>query len=286
MKILIHDINFLGDTLLSSPVYKAFKDAGHEVHSLGSPYQRELLEGNPYIDKIWTPKNQWGIIPQLRAECFDYTMQLNTSLKTNLFLKTLGSISIGYSYKWKGLPLDIKIPIDRPTCTQGNRIEEIDDLIFSAFGLRLEPRMIFECNAETGWENTIVINTESGRHFKERMWGEFGWTSVILWLSKRGYRIYVADSRKTRSIGALARIIKGCRLLITVNSFPMHLGISQGTPTLALIGRTPKEVIVHPSVKNFWYLEDPAIFDKSLKPMQFTVEEVLEKVKECLSHSR
>ncbi|MEO2068992.1 MAG: glycosyltransferase family 9 protein [Desulfurobacteriaceae bacterium] len=66
MKILLIQLKQLGDVLLSSPLAKALKDNLKDVtvHFLTSPLGKEVLEGNPFIDKILTLKN--GILEEIK----------------------------------------------------------------------------------------------------------------------------------------------------------------------------------------------------------------------------
>ena len=66
MKVLIIQVKQLGDVLLSEPLARAVKEAlGAEVHFLTSPLGREILEGNPFIDRIITLEG--GILGELKT---------------------------------------------------------------------------------------------------------------------------------------------------------------------------------------------------------------------------
>ena len=67
MKVLIIQLRQLGDVLLSSPLARVIKEEvpDSEVHFLTSESARELLEGNPYIDRILTIGK--GILSELKT---------------------------------------------------------------------------------------------------------------------------------------------------------------------------------------------------------------------------
>lgn len=148
MKILVVDLNFLGDMLMTSPIYRALKEFGFEVHTLGWDFCEEVLVHNPYIDQIWVSRSwrqNWFGLMKLRREKYDLIMQMNTSLKTNLFMSLLGGKTVGYSYKWKGFPLDVKVKTNHPSCTHGSRVDECCDLVERGLGIRVKNReMIFD----------------------------------------------------------------------------------------------------------------------------------------------
>ena len=52
-KILITRTDRIGDVLLSTPVFRAVRDAYPESHIavLVRPYAKDIVEGNPYIDE-------------------------------------------------------------------------------------------------------------------------------------------------------------------------------------------------------------------------------------------
>ena len=61
MKVLVIQIRQLGDILLSSPLGRVIKESikGAEVHFLTSEIGKDILTGNPFIDKILVIK-KWN----------------------------------------------------------------------------------------------------------------------------------------------------------------------------------------------------------------------------------
>ena len=58
-----------------------------------------------------------------------------------------------------------------------------------------------------------------------------------------GTKVILAHGR-TRSLGQLAGLIQQARLLVAVDSAPMHLGVAVGTPTVAIFGPTDPEKLL------------------------------------------
>ncbi|HCR89971.1 MAG TPA: glycosyl transferase [Prolixibacteraceae bacterium] len=84
-KILIIRFSSIGDIVLTTPVVRQLRtrleDA--EIHFLTKQKHRCLLEANPYIDKIYSfEKKLEEIIPSLKAEKYDYVIDLHHNLRS------------------------------------------------------------------------------------------------------------------------------------------------------------------------------------------------------------
>lgn len=90
MKLLIIRFSSIGDIVLTTPVIRCLKkqlpDA--EVHFITKPRFKPILENNPYIDKLHVLDNWKTTIQKLKAEQFDYIIDLHHNFKT-LRLKTV-----------------------------------------------------------------------------------------------------------------------------------------------------------------------------------------------------
>ncbi|GHS85959.1 glycosyl hydrolase [Bacteroidia bacterium] len=84
MKILIIRFSSIGDIVVTTPIVRCLKQQLKcELHYLTKPVNKQLLEANPYIDKIHTLDND-GNIPfaVLRNEQFDYIVDLHRNLRS------------------------------------------------------------------------------------------------------------------------------------------------------------------------------------------------------------
>jgi len=109
--ILVVNVNWLGDCIFSSPVFKALKDNYPQarVSCLAVPRVREILECIPQIDRIilydekgaqrsWWAK--WTFSQQLKKENFDTAIILRPSFSRALLLAAAGiPRRIGYAKK-------------------------------------------------------------------------------------------------------------------------------------------------------------------------------------------
>ncbi len=86
-KILVIRLSSIGDIVLTTPVVRCIKQQlpGAEVHYLTKKQFEPLLSSNPYIDKLWLYEGEFGkLIPQLRAEKFDFIVDLHKNQRSTL----------------------------------------------------------------------------------------------------------------------------------------------------------------------------------------------------------
>lgn len=119
--ILIVRLDRIGDVVLSTPVFKAVRDAYPESHIavMVRPYSREIVEGNPYINEVIVydkkgPENSFAgnikFIMGLRKKKFDAAIILHPTARTHLIAFLAGIPErIGYDKKM-GFLLTRRIP--------------------------------------------------------------------------------------------------------------------------------------------------------------------------------
>ena len=87
MKILVLRFSSIGDIVLTTPVVRQLKTQvpGAQVHFATKPAYRGLLEANPYVDKIHVLAGSLSeLVRELRAERFDFIVDLHNNLRTRL----------------------------------------------------------------------------------------------------------------------------------------------------------------------------------------------------------
>lgn len=122
-RILIVNVNWLGDTLFATPFIRAIKEhyPGSYIAVFTHSRCREILDGNPHIDEVivYDEKGQHkhllgrlSIVSQLKSKNFDTAFILRRSLSRTLLL-CLSKIPerIGYATKKSGFLLTKKIPL-------------------------------------------------------------------------------------------------------------------------------------------------------------------------------
>ncbi|MGB0840454.1 MAG: glycosyltransferase family 9 protein, partial [Chitinophagales bacterium] len=118
LKILLIRFSSIGDIVLTTPVVRCLKkqQTAVEIHYLTKASFKILIANNPYIDKVHLFKNDLKtLIQQLKAEQFDYVIDLHHNLRTLRIKQALGVKSNSFdkinvakwlmvNMKWNRLP--------------------------------------------------------------------------------------------------------------------------------------------------------------------------------------
>ncbi|MCR5888828.1 glycosyltransferase family 9 protein [Hymenobacter sp. J193] len=99
MKILVLRFSSIGDIVLTTPVVRGLKQQvpGAQVHFATKPGFRSFLEPNPYIDKVHCLTGSLRkLVAELRAEKFDFVVDLHHNLRTALIKAQLGVKSAAF----------------------------------------------------------------------------------------------------------------------------------------------------------------------------------------------
>ncbi|HUC79931.1 MAG TPA: glycosyltransferase family 9 protein [Flavisolibacter sp.] len=92
MKFLVIRFSSIGDIVLTTPVVRCLKKQvpGAEIHYLIKPQFKMVMEPNPFIDKFHVLQPDWeAMIEELKAEKFDYIIDLHHNLRTLRVKKAL-----------------------------------------------------------------------------------------------------------------------------------------------------------------------------------------------------
>jgi ADP-heptose:LPS heptosyltransferase len=115
-KILIIRFSSIGDIVLTTPLIRCLKTRfpNTEVHYLTKKQNLSLLQSNPYLEKVWLYDRDFReLIPRLRAERFDFIVDLHKNLRSGYVLlslrKPFGSFTKLNFRKW----LLVNFRIDR-----------------------------------------------------------------------------------------------------------------------------------------------------------------------------
>lgn len=145
--ILVVNINWLGDAVFSTPVFKALKQAYPQasISCLCVPRVKEVLQFCPYIDKIiiydergkhrllW---KKWKLIQQIRKQHFDAAFLLHRSMTRSLLVYLAGiPRRIGYG-KVKGL-------LTHPVSMNAENIHRCDYYlkVLEGYGIKIRERV-------------------------------------------------------------------------------------------------------------------------------------------------
>ncbi|HEY1023678.1 MAG TPA: glycosyltransferase family 9 protein [Sphingobacteriaceae bacterium] len=100
IKILILRFSSIGDIVLTTPVVRCLKTQlpGSEIHYLTKNAFQPVLAANPYIDKLHLLEKELRItIEKLKAESFDYVIDLHHNLRTLIIKTRLGVRSASFN---------------------------------------------------------------------------------------------------------------------------------------------------------------------------------------------
>lgn len=92
-KFLILRFSSIGDIVLTTPVVRCLKQQlpSAEVHFCTKKANQAIVESNPYIDKRFYLEGSLAeLIRQLRAEKYDYIIDLHNNLRTSIIKLQLG----------------------------------------------------------------------------------------------------------------------------------------------------------------------------------------------------
>jgi ADP-heptose:LPS heptosyltransferase len=93
MKVLVIRFSSIGDIVLTTPVVRVLKTqlSDAEVHFATKDKFAVLLRSNPYVDKVQVLEESLrAFIRQLKAERYDYVIDLHNNLRTRIIKTALG----------------------------------------------------------------------------------------------------------------------------------------------------------------------------------------------------
>jgi ADP-heptose:LPS heptosyltransferase len=100
MKFLVIRFSSIGDIVLTTPVVRCLKKQlpNLELHYLIKPQFKTVMDNNPYIDKLHVLQKDWHkMIQELKAEKFDYIIDLHHNLRTLRVKKDLKIPSFSFN---------------------------------------------------------------------------------------------------------------------------------------------------------------------------------------------
>ncbi len=280
-KILIVNVNWIGDVLFSTPAIRALRRHFPDAHiaCMVVPRCREVLELNPNINEliIYDEKGEYKgltgkmrLISELKARSFDIVFLFHRSLTRTLMVALSGiKERVGIDNPKRGFLLSRKVlppPPDIHKVEQFLNIVKVtgvrdcgkdmevhvsksDEAFAEAFlksqGIkRGEPFVVL--NAGGNWdmkrwpaENFAELGNKLGK--------EYGMPVVLTGAGKDvGLAEKIAGMMKkkpviaagTTSLRQLASIMKRSALVVSNDSGPMHIAVSQGARTIAIFGPT------------------------------------------------
>ncbi|SDT84244.1 glycosyltransferase family 9 protein [Desulfobacula phenolica] len=278
MKILLVQLSFLGDMILSTPVISGLKKlhpkAGLTV--MTTPLAAALVENNPLVDRVITfdkrgrEKSLSGMIEkarQLRAEGFDRVYSLHRSYRTSILL-SLARIPIRIGFK--DAKLSFLYTKQRQKKVEGHSATRNLSLLFDEL-----PETEFDKNLRlftSGYENLSktaketfplaeeIIIMAPGSAWKTKQWHWQGYLDVARHFAQSGKKIVLIGGPADKSVCAKINdqndfldysgrlslsdtlyIMKYSTLLICNDSMALHMASAFKIPTVAVFCATSPE---------------------------------------------
>jgi ADP-heptose:LPS heptosyltransferase len=116
MKILVIRFSSMGDIIYTTPVVRCLKNqlSNAEIHFLTKPAFKYIYDNNPYLDRLLLLKPTLAeTIEEIKAEKYDYIIDLHNNLRTSLIKLRTGIKSSTYKKqrvrKWLSLKFNLKL---------------------------------------------------------------------------------------------------------------------------------------------------------------------------------
>ncbi len=281
-KILVVNVNWLGDAIFSTPVFKALKEAYPEasISCLCPPRVKEVMLHCPFVDDVIVydedKKHRWVwkkivLINRLRRAQFDTAILIHRSL-TRALLVYLAGIPrrVGFSKaKWL-LTRPVALPLEGQHRSLGYlKVLEGLDLkpVAPACQLRLHDDDVDQVEqllrAHQIHEGKYIVFHPAGNWDLKR-WPIASWVQLAKDIKAQhpSVSIVITGSEADRSLcdeiaagfsgiinlvgqtrlGQSLVIFKKAKAVITGDSGPLHLAQSVGSTTIALFGPTRPEL--------------------------------------------
>jgi len=281
-RVLVVDLNFIGDMLFTSPVYKALKNnfQNSNVEALVYPFVSGIVSANPFVDNVSTiPKvnllKQLSTLLKLRNKKFDLVLQLNTSLRTNFLMWIIGGkYRLGYDYANRGCFNNIRVPIATRTARTRYRVDECIELLEQAFGWKISDRemvlpvamehkqKVFELLDKFGVIDTdilIGIQANCRGTWKERKWEQSKFSDLANKLIEK-YKSKIVFTGSKDDTEYLCTIIQGIKFSDNVINFAgktnlmelaallqrvnVFISVNTGPMQIAVSQKTPTAVLM------------------------------------------
>lgn len=273
-KILIIKQGAIGDVLLSTPVIENmrhhFPDA--VINYLTQSYCREVLIGNPYLNRVLTydignGDSSYCLIRNIHNQKYDLILDLFGNPRTAVItFNSDARYRVGYRFGWRALAYNIKV---KPRGEEVHNVEFNLDAV-RALGLEVisnTPKIFLngvhtefaeEFFKSNGLGGKQVIGFNPSGTWPTKVWYPEKWVELGKMFPKEsrillfwGYGEEKATAQKIKdqigesallipevNLKYMAALIRKCNLFVTNDTGPMHFSWITGTNTAAIFGPT------------------------------------------------
>ena len=281
-RILITRMKYIGDVVLTTPIIRAVREKYPDAYLayLTDKKIAPLLEHNPYLDEIISfdflkPDiiEQPRIVFQLRRRKFDVVVDLFSNPRTALLSWASGApVRIGKDVKGRGKlythrigdygamkpAIEFHYQYVKPI---GVEMTHFKTEIFLTDEEKREAR-IFLRHQDVDLTKPIVV-IHPGATWLNKMWLKDRFAELIdLLRAKLHVEVVLSLGPEDRQLAdyivnhttgkvlalpllplrQLAAILSQCKVFLSNDCGPMHIGVAVGTPTISIFGPEPVEV--------------------------------------------
>lgn len=267
-KILIIKFRHLGDVLLTSPVFTVLRRAfpGATIDALVYEESIPMLKGHPAIDEVLGYDRKkgrgFGLNWEVRKRGYDLVIHL-TEGDRGAFLSLFSGAKVRLGPASKGKLWAYTHKVKQCSSLRHTVERQLDSLRrMGVFPTEEEKKLVFAIPSDTlekyrSYEGAVVIHPASRWRFK--CWPKDKMRALAKELLRRKERVVFTsgpDAQEVEMVGEIASqldaenlagrlsikelgaVVKWARLLICVDSMPLHLASALKTPLVALFGPT------------------------------------------------
>lgn len=279
-KLLVVDLAFIGDLIMSTPAYanlrKGFPEA--QIDLLAAPGSRPVIENNGVFNRIFTTGIKTGGWKSIReeselmaTECYDLVVSFHRGHGSLLMLKMAGvPHRIGFTNGGRSFFLTGGIPFQLYRHRAWNHLRLIDECLpidvdyTIPTHIELDPDAVESIGSKLRdrVRGTPLIAINPNAAWPSKRWTVEGFAEIADKISAMGYLPVLIGSPKEKGISEgvvkhmktvpldltgetslkeLAALLSMCALLITNDSGPMHMAHAVKTKVIAIFGPTDPE---------------------------------------------
>lgn len=276
-RILIINLAFIGDVLLSTPVARALRLTFPDVviDMLVTPLSAPIARDNPYVDAVLEydkrgkhkkARELWRLVRELRLRRYDLAVCTNFALRGAVLAWMSGiRYRAGYATQHASWFLTHTASPWRPVVRHEaeNHLDVLKPLGIqtddTSLALRIDPQDALTLHKKVNWNKAkpLLVICPSGS-YRQKSWTIAGFAELIgamapavecYLVGAQGEAALLEEINSaagnlagvlpgTLTLGELAAFLAEARLLVTVDTGPLHIANAVGTAVIALFGPT------------------------------------------------
>jgi ADP-heptose:LPS heptosyltransferase len=277
-RILVIQFRQIGDVLLSTPVLRALRSRYPQsyIAFLTEPSPGRVLQGNPLLDEVIirprhaTWRQQWQLLRHIRRQRFELVIDLIGNPRSAVLTRLSGARHrLAFARFPRSFLYTMLVTHHHPVpeYTVAKRLRLLESLGIQATDLtpilpytqREQDRVVAFLRTHAMTSKDLLVCIDPTHHIPTRQWPGVHFSALVDMLSERlGARVLLlwgpGEEAQVQAIAAAARshpvlipewdlhtvaaLLAQADLFIGCNSAPLHIAVSQGVPTLTIMGST------------------------------------------------